>query len=66
MAEGQIEPGDLEHAVALMKRHKAIEATLERARSYGAIAQDALAIFPDGPERSAMEQVITFCVHRTT
>ena len=66
VAEGQIEPGDLEHAVALMKRHKAIEATLERARSYGAIAQDALAIFPDGPERSAMEQVITFCVHRTT
>ena len=66
VAEGQIGPGDLEHAVALMKRHKAIEATLERARSYGAIAQDALVIFPDGPERSAMEQVITFCVHRTT
>ena len=42
-----IEPGDLEHAIALMKRHKAIEATLERARSYGAIARDALAIFPD-------------------
>ena len=31
---------------ALMKKHSAIEATLERARHYGKIAQDALAIFP--------------------
>ena len=29
-----------------MKKHSAIEATLERARHYGQIAQDALAIFP--------------------
>jgi len=66
LVEGNIEPGDLEEAVALMKRHKAIEATLERARSYGAIAQDALAIFPDCPEKAAMEQVIAFCVQRTS
>ena len=65
MVEGEIEAGDLEHAVGLMKRHKAIEATLERARSYGAIARDALAIFPDRAEKAAMEQVITFCVQRT-
>ena len=38
---------------------------MERARSYGAIAHDALAIFPDRPEKSAMQDVITFCVHRT-
>ncbi len=31
----------------LMKQHNAIEATLERARHYGAIARDALAIFRD-------------------
>ncbi len=42
IAEGQIEDGDLERAVALMKQHKAIEATLERARSYGAVAHDAI------------------------
>ena len=66
LVEGNIEPGDLEEAVAIMKRHKAIEATLERARSYGAIAQDALAIFPDCPEKAAMEQVIAFCVQRTS
>ena len=34
-----------------MKKHKAIEATLERARSYGAIARDALAIFPPSHEK---------------
>src|SRR5436190_5986520 len=32
--------------------YKALEATLERARSYGAIARDALAIFPDSAEKS--------------
>ncbi|MFN3625712.1 MAG: polyprenyl synthetase family protein [Hyphomicrobium sp.] len=65
IAEGQIEDGDLERAVALMKQHKAIEATLERARSYGAVARDALAIFPDRPEKAAMQDVIGFCVHRS-
>jgi octaprenyl-diphosphate synthase len=66
LVEGNIEPNDIEQAVELMKRHKAIEATLERARSYGTIAQDALAIFPDCPEKAAMEQVIAFCVQRTS
>ena len=65
IVEGEIKDGDLEHAVSLMKRHKAIEATLERARSYGAIARDALAIFPDSHVKSALEKVITFCVNRS-
>jgi octaprenyl-diphosphate synthase len=61
---GEIRDGDLEHAIGFMKRHKALEATLERARSYGAIARDALAIFPESRERSAMQDVISFCVSR--
>ena len=65
IVEGNIEPGDLEHALGLMRRHKAIEATFERARSFGAVARDALAIFPDRGEKAAMEQIIDFCVHRT-
>ena len=65
IADGEVKDGDLEHAVALMKQHKALEATMERARSYGAIAHDALAIFPNRPEKSAMQDVIAFCVHRT-
>ncbi len=65
IVDGEIGPEDLEHAIGLMKRHKALEATLERARSYGAIARDALAIFPQCDEKAAMELVISFCVQRT-
>lgn len=65
IAEGQIEDGDFERAVALMRRHKAIEATFERARSYGAVARDALAIFPASREKDALELVIEFCIGRS-
>jgi octaprenyl-diphosphate synthase len=65
IVDGAIEPDDLEHAVSLMKRHRALDTTLERAVSYGTIARDALAIFPPSEPKSAMEQVITFCVERT-
>ena len=65
IVEGDIKDGDLEHAVLLMKRHKAIEATMERARSYGAMARDALAIFPAGYVKDALERVISFCVNRS-
>ena len=64
IAEGDIKDGDLEQAVSLMRRHKAIEATLERARTYGAVARDALAIFPSSREKDALERVIAFCVSR--
>ena len=65
IVEGDIRDGDLEQAVALMKRHKALDATMERARSYGTIARDALAIFPESHVKSALEKVITFCVNRS-
>ena len=47
-----------------MKRHSAIDATLERARHYGAIARDALAIFPAGPTARALDDAIGFCIDR--
>jgi octaprenyl-diphosphate synthase len=47
-----------------MKKHKALEATLERARAYGAIARDAMAIFPASEYKSALEEVIAFSVNR--
>jgi octaprenyl-diphosphate synthase len=64
LTKGEIVDGDLENAIALMRRHKAIEATLERARHYGAIARDALAIFPEGPAKRALADVVDFCVSR--
>jgi octaprenyl-diphosphate synthase len=49
-----------------MKKHSAIEATLERARHYGKIAQDALAIFPPDRHTKALTDVIGFCVSRSS
>ena len=57
--------GDLERAVDLMKKHKAMADTVERARHYGAIARDGLGIFADGPEKSALVEIIDFCIERT-
>ncbi|MGQ0673176.1 MAG: polyprenyl synthetase family protein [Hyphomicrobium sp.] len=64
ISEGEVRDGDLENAIALMKKHKALEDTFERARTYGRIAHDALAIFRDSREKSAMLDVIAFCVDR--
>ena len=64
LQETGIEDGDLEHAIELMRQHKAIEDTIERARHYGAIAHDALAIFPDSEHKAAMLEAVAFCVNR--
>ncbi len=55
----------LEEAVAIMRRHRAIEDTIERARHYGAMARDALALFPEGPMKSALLEVVEFCIQRS-
>jgi octaprenyl-diphosphate synthase len=65
LTDGQINDGDLENAASLMKRHKAIEATFERARHYGSIARDALEIFPDSDAKQALAGVVEFCVSRS-
>ncbi|MFO1147737.1 MAG: polyprenyl synthetase family protein [Alsobacter sp.] len=61
----EIEEGDLEQAVAIMRRHRAIEDTIERARHYGAMARDALALFRDGDMKAAMLEAVDFCISRT-
>ncbi|TAN58841.1 MAG: polyprenyl synthetase family protein [Magnetospirillum sp.] len=58
------EDGDLERAIRLMEKHGSLAATIARARHYGAIARDALGIFPDGPVKQAMIDVIDFCIDR--
>ena len=56
--------GDLAEAQAHMKRHKAIEATFERARHYGSMARDALGLFRDCTPKKALLDAVTFCVSR--
>jgi len=64
LQEGDVGEDDLAEAFALMKRHTALNDTMERARHYGAIARDALAIFPDGDAKAALLEAIEFCVDR--
>jgi octaprenyl-diphosphate synthase len=51
-----------------MRRHGAIEATLDRARSFGARARAALASLPpplqSGPATRALDEVVGFCISR--
>ncbi|WP_375464188.1 polyprenyl synthetase family protein [uncultured Methylobacterium sp.] len=64
LEEGRVEDGDLETARAILRRHRALEDTVARARDYGVLARDALAPFPTGPMKSALLQVVDFCVSR--
>lgn len=64
LSEGTIEDGDLEKAVGLMRQHKSLEDTVDRARHYGAMAKDALGLFPASPMRQALEETVDFCVSR--
>ncbi|WP_044563755.1 polyprenyl synthetase family protein [Azospirillum sp. B4] len=56
--------GDLEHALTLMQRHNTLRDSVERARHYGAMARDALGLFPASPIKRALLDVIDFVVDR--
>jgi octaprenyl-diphosphate synthase len=56
---------DLETAIGLMTRHRAIEDTIKRADHYGAIAKDALGLFPASPMKQALEEAVEFCISRS-
>jgi octaprenyl-diphosphate synthase len=47
-----------------MKKHRALEDTVERARHYGAMARDALELFSDSPWRRALLETVDFCIGR--
>ena len=64
LEKGQSTDADLERAVGLLAHHRALEDTIERARHYGAIAKDALALFPEGQSKQAIVEVVDFCVAR--
>ncbi len=65
MEDGEQTDDDLEHAVILMESHGAIRDTFERARHYGDVARDSLAIFPDCAEKMGLLAVIDFCIRRS-
>jgi octaprenyl-diphosphate synthase len=57
-------PDDLNHAIALLEAHGALTEAVDRARSYGAAAVEALGAFPPGRERAILSEIVDFCVER--
>ena len=55
---------DLAHAITLMTKHHALSDTVDRARHYGAVARDALGIFPENPQKLALLELVDFCIER--
>ena len=64
LERSDIQDGDLETALATMRRHRALEDTIERARHYGAMARDALELFPSSPWKKALLEAVDFCISR--
>ncbi len=62
--DGEAGPEDLTRAIALIEQHGTIEATIDRARDYGAAAKSALSIFPDNAHRQALLDVVEFSISR--
>jgi len=64
MEELEQNDGDIKHATDLLVKHNALTDTVERARHYGAIARDALGVFPESDIKTALLDVIDFCIER--
>jgi len=61
---GAIGDGDLDRAIRLIRSHRAIDDTVERARHFGSVARDALAPFPESPHKAALLEAVDFCIAR--
>jgi octaprenyl-diphosphate synthase len=65
LERGEVADSDLETALGLMTKHRALEDTIGRAQHYAAIARDALALFPASEMKQALEEAVEFCTVRT-
>jgi octaprenyl-diphosphate synthase len=57
--------GDFKRAAAMLDKSGALKATVDRARSYGAVALQALSIFPESAPKAALREAVEFAVQRT-
>ncbi|WP_026304230.1 polyprenyl synthetase family protein [Kaistia granuli] len=64
LEKADIQDGDLDKAIAILRSHRTIEDTIERARQFGETARQALDVFPDTPWKEALLEVIDFCIER--
>ena len=64
LEQNEVADTDLEYAIGLMTKHRALEDTIKRAHHYGAMAKDALALFPASAMKQALEEAVEFCIAR--
>ena len=62
--QGDSSDANLEKAMGLISKYGSLADTITRARHYGTIARDALAPLADTPMKSALLEVIDFCIDR--
>jgi octaprenyl-diphosphate synthase len=55
---------DFAFALDVLNRRNTLHDALDRARHYGAIARDALGLFPDHPVKRALLGIVDFTVER--
>jgi octaprenyl-diphosphate synthase len=61
---GNSNEANLDKAMGLITKYGALNDTIGRAVHYGTMARDALAPLPDSPWKSALMEVIDFCIER--
>jgi octaprenyl-diphosphate synthase len=64
MAGERASDADLDHAIGLMRSSSALSDTLERARTYGRRALDALGAFPSSKAKAALTEAVEFAIAR--
>ncbi len=64
LESGMIEPNDLEKAISIMRKHHAIKDTITSAEHYGSLAVQSLEAFQPSNWRSALVDVVDFCISR--
>lgn len=64
MLGNRISADDLAHATTLLRKHGAIDDTIDRARHYGQRAIDAIAHFPAGEAKAALSEAVEFAIAR--
>lgn len=56
--------GDFEQAIEILQRRDALADAMARAREYATASRQALECFPDNPAKSALNEVVEFCIDR--
>ncbi|HEX4761682.1 MAG TPA: polyprenyl synthetase family protein [Sphingomicrobium sp.] len=64
MAGERVSDADLDHAIGLIRSSGALSDTLERARTYGRRALDALGAFPASKAKAALTEAVEFAIAR--